>query len=170
MKFKVVLSLLVIAIIALSALSYVSAADISASFTAEQGGVEVNVAEQGSTIQLVSSFTITPSALGTGTVFYIFAADGVNYGPATTITTYSNWDGTERTADFTLTDVGSYIFFLKVDSGYNSATTTYPSTGSFTSNPEPPQPVPEAPSSVIAMVVAFAAVGVFVAVKKRRKQ
>lgn len=170
MKFKVVLSLLVIAVIALSALSYVSAATISASLSAEQGGVEVTSGEQGSIIQLVSSFTISPSALGTGTLSYRYSADGVNYGPLTTITTYDNWDGTERTADFTLTDIGSYVFFLKVDSGFNSATTTYPSTGTFTSNPEPPQPVPEAPSSVIALVVAFAAVGLFVTVKKRRKQ
>ncbi len=167
MKFKFMVSLLVIAVIALSTLTYVSAATISASLIAEQGGVEVTSAEQGSIIQLVSSFTISPSALGTGTVSYRYSADDVNYGPLTTIETYDNWDGSEKTADFTLTDIGSYVFFLKVDSGFNSATTTYPSTGTFTSSVPPPQPVPEA-SSIIAIFVGAAALALFVGVTKKR--
>ncbi len=165
LKLKIIVPLLIIAIVAMSTLTYVSASGISTSLTAQQGGVDVTSAPQGATIQLVSSFTISPSALGKGTVSYRYSADSATYGPLTTITTYNNWDGSERTEDFTLTQIGSYVFFITVESGFNSATTTYPSTGTFSSNP--PSVLPESPP-IIAALMGVAAIALFVGVTKRR--
>jgi len=166
MKFKVIIPLVAIAVLAFSMISYVSAAGISASLTVQQGGVDATSAIKGTTVQVVSSFTVSPSASGTGTVSYRYSSDGVTYDPKTTITTYSNWDGTEQSVDFTLTNEGSYVFFLTVDSGFNSATTSYPSTGTFSSEP-PPSVLPEA-SPFVALILCFVAMALFIGVTKRR--
>jgi hypothetical protein len=157
---KLPLLLVLFAITVFLAVSFVAAqSSISASIAAQQNSSNVVLASQGSTIQLVCSFTIVPPATGTGTVYYRFSADGTTFGPDTTITTINSWGGSQTSVDFTLAQSGYYVFFVNVVSGFDSATTHYPASGTFSSNP--PSSLPEAPP-IILFAMGFVAVGAFV--------
>lgn len=172
MKKKILLALLLTTLCIVLTVGYVYAASISADLTILQGGAEVVEAGQGSTVTLHSSFTISPVSTATGQLYYKYSAvplseDDPTWASITetTITTYTGWNGVEKTLDFTMPDAGYYIFFLTVTKGLNTATTYYPASGTFHSNPL--SVLPEAPP-VVAVAASFVAIGVCLAVVKKK--
>jgi hypothetical protein len=160
MKFKAVTITLLLFLGLLFTIGYVSAASISATINATSGGSPVVDEPQGTTIQLECSFTINPSSTADGVVQYKYSTDGVTWGSKVTITTLPGWAGSLTTVDFTLANAGYYKFYLTVDSGDASATTYYPASGSFHSDP-PPSVLPEAPP-IAALAMGLAAIALFV--------
>jgi hypothetical protein len=170
MKIKAFLTILILTVLCIViTLGYVSAASISATINATVGGSPVTTASQGSTIQLQCSFTIDPVDTADAVVQYRYSADGITWGSKTTITTLSSWDGSTTYIPFTLTNSGSYRFFLTVEAMSGaSATALYPSTGTFSSSPV--SVLPESSSSVVAMAISLAAICTFIVVTKKKSQ